>query len=35
VAYNDGYNARALRELSEIVEANKELIEKSWNEFFA
>jgi hypothetical protein len=34
VAYNDGYNARTLRELLEIVEANKNRIEKAWNEFF-
>ena len=34
VAYNDGYNARTLRELLETVEANKELIEGTWNEFF-
>jgi len=34
VAYNDGYNARTLRDLLEIVEANKELIERTWNEFF-
>ena len=34
VAYNDGYNARTLRELLEIVEANKNLIERTWHEFF-
>jgi hypothetical protein len=34
VAYNDGYSARTLRELLEIVEANKDRIERAWNEFF-
>jgi hypothetical protein len=34
VAYNDGYDARTLRELLEIVEANKDQIERAWNEFF-
>jgi hypothetical protein len=34
VAYNDGYYERTLRELLEIVEANKDLIERAWNEFF-
>jgi hypothetical protein len=35
VAYNDGYNARTLRDLLEIVEDNKERIERAWNEFFS
>ena len=34
VAYNDGYNARTLRELAGIVETNKDRIERAWNEFF-
>jgi hypothetical protein len=34
VAYNDGYDARTLRELLEFVEANKDRIERAWNEFF-
>ncbi|HVZ84949.1 MAG TPA: DUF4160 domain-containing protein [Terracidiphilus sp.] len=34
VAYNDGYDARTLRELLEIVEANRDRIERAWNEFF-
>ena len=34
VAYNDGYDARTLRELMEIVEANKVGIERAWDEFF-
>src|SRR5277367_376297 len=32
VAYNDGYDARTLRELLEIVEMNKNRIEDAWNE---
>jgi hypothetical protein len=34
VAYNDGYDARTLRELMEMVEANKERIGRAWDEFF-
>ncbi len=34
VAYNDGYDARTLRELIGIVETNRERIERAWNEFF-
>ena len=34
VAYNDGYNARTVRKLCGIVEANRSLIERTWNEFF-
>ena len=34
VAYNDGYDARTLRVLLEIVEANKDRIERVWGEFF-
>jgi Domain of unknown function (DUF4160) len=34
VAYNDGYDARILRQLLDIVEANRDLIERVWNEFF-
>jgi hypothetical protein len=34
LAYNDGYNARTLRELLEIVEVNRDRIERVWNEFF-
>lgn len=34
VAYNDGFNARTLRELTEIVLQNAVLIENSWHEFF-
>ena len=35
VAYNDGYDARVLRELLGIIEANRDRIERSWNEFFS
>jgi len=34
VAYNDGCDARTLRELLVIVEANKDRIERAWDEFF-
>ena len=35
VAYNDGYDARTLRELLGIVVANRDRIERTWNEFFS
>jgi hypothetical protein len=35
LADSDGFDARTLRELLGIVTANKELIERSWNEHFA
>ena len=34
VAYNDGYDARTLRELLQLVEENKDRIERAWNDFF-
>jgi hypothetical protein len=34
VAYNDGYDARTLRELLKIVTANRDRIERAWDEFF-
>jgi hypothetical protein len=34
VAYNDGYDARTLRELMSIVGFNRERIERAWNEYF-
>lgn len=34
VAYNDGFDARTLRELTEIVLQHAVLIEKTWHEFF-
>jgi hypothetical protein len=35
LAYNDGFSARTLRELLTLIEANRERIEKAWNEFFS
>lgn len=34
VAYNDGYDARTLRRLMHVAEANRERIERAWYEFF-
>ena len=34
VAYNDGYDARTLRELLSLVEANVDRIVRAWNEYF-
>jgi Domain of unknown function (DUF4160) len=34
LAYNDGFSARSLREVLRLVEANRERIEKAWDEFF-
>jgi hypothetical protein len=34
VAYNDGYDARTLRELMGIVAFNRARIERAWNEYF-
>ena len=34
LAYNDGFGARRLREVTRLVEANRERIEKAWDEFF-
>jgi hypothetical protein len=34
LAYNDGYEARTLRELLEIVVANRDRIKRAWDEFF-
>jgi Domain of unknown function (DUF4160) len=34
VAYNDGYDGRTLRELLQIVAANKPRVERAWDEFF-
>lgn len=33
-AYNYGFGAREMREIRELVEANREQIETTWNEFF-
>jgi hypothetical protein len=34
VAYNDGFGARTLRELTAVVGTNKGRIERAWNEYF-
>ncbi len=34
LAYNDGYDARTLRELLEIVAASQDRIKRAWDEFF-
>ena len=34
VAHNDGYNAKTLRELVEIITNRRPEIERAWNEFF-
>jgi hypothetical protein len=33
VAYNDGFDGRALRELIGLVEVNRERIERAWRNF--
>ena len=35
LADSDGFDARTLRQLRELVEANKALIERTWNDYFA
>ena len=34
VAYNDGFDARTLRELVEVSERHADIIERAWNEHF-
>lgn len=34
VAYNDGFGARALREVVDLIEANRKRVEEAWDEFF-
>jgi hypothetical protein len=34
VAYNDGFNARALRDLIEIITNRRQHITNVWNQFF-
>jgi hypothetical protein len=34
MAYNDGFNAKTLRELTQLIERNRKNIERAWNEFF-
>ena len=33
MAYNDGFNTKALRELAALVEANRKRIEEAWDDF--
>lgn len=35
IAYNDGFDARTLRVLLDIIESNRDRIERAWNEFFS
>jgi hypothetical protein len=35
VAANFGFNSKELREISEIIEENENLIRDKWNEYFA
>ena len=35
LAHSDGFSARTLRELRDVITTNKELIERIWNEHFA
>lgn len=34
LADSDGFDARTLRDLHNVVETNKDLIERAWNEHF-
>ena len=34
IAYNDGYDARVLRELSEVIEQRRDEIARAWDEHF-
>jgi hypothetical protein len=34
VAYNDGFDARTLRELMDVVAQRREFIMRAWDEFF-
>lgn len=34
VAYNDGYSAKTLRELTEVIANRRREIMNAWNEFF-
>ena len=34
LSYNDGYDARTLRRLMAMTEANRARIERAWNDFF-
>ena len=34
IAHNDGFNARTLREVAGLIEANRERIEEAWDGHF-
>ena len=34
VVYNDGFNAKTLRELVEVISNRRDEIARAWNEFF-
>ena len=34
VASSDGFDARTLRELVEVAQANREMIERTWHDYF-
>ena len=34
LAYNDGFNARMLRELTDLIEQRRNEIARAWDEFF-
>ncbi|WP_342220884.1 DUF4160 domain-containing protein [Candidatus Fukatsuia endosymbiont of Tuberolachnus salignus] len=35
LARNDGFNARELKELNDVIEQHKKLFEETWNEYFS
>ena len=35
LAYNQGFNARIIKQLTEVVEARRTDIERAWNEHFS
>ena len=34
LAYNDGYDARTMRDLAELIAWRREQVERAWDEFF-
>jgi hypothetical protein len=35
LAESDGFDAKTLRELASVVQANTDLIERTWNDYFS
>lgn len=35
LAYNDGFSARVLNKIQNLVEENREMLESAWHEYFA